>query len=180
MSVSAAIEVVRGDITEQDVDAIVNAANSSLMGGGGVDGAIHAAAGPELLAACRTIRREALPGGLPAGDAVTTGAARLPARFVIHTVGPKHWEHPDGGAELLARAHLTSLAEADRVGATSVAFPAISCGVYGWDPIDAAPIAVRAVREALQRCAKIRLVRFVLFNDDAFDAFTSAVAARSQ
>ena len=178
MSFSPAIEVVRGDITEQDVDAIVNAANSSLMGGGGVDGAIHAAAGPELLAACRAIRRERLPSGLSVGNAVTTGAARLPTRFVIHTVGPKHWEHPDGGAEFLAQAHHNSLAEADRVGATSVAFPAISCGVYGWDPIDAAPIAVRAVRDALQLFIGIRLVRFVLFNDDAFDAFSAAVSAR--
>ena len=176
---SAAIEVVRGDITEQAVDAIVNAANSSLMGGGGVDGAIHAAAGPELLAACRALRQERLPNGLSVGSAITTDAARLPARFVIHTVGPKHWEHPDGGAEFLARAHHNSLAEADRVGATSVAFPAISCGVYGWDPIDAAPIAVRAVRDALQGFVDIRLVRFVLFNDDAFDAFSTAVSARS-
>jgi O-acetyl-ADP-ribose deacetylase (regulator of RNase III) len=172
---TATIEVVRGDITEQAVDAIVNAANSSLMGGGGVDGAIHAAAGPQLLAECQALRRDRLPNGLPVGKAATTGGALLPARFVIHTVGPKHWEYPDGGIELLAAAHRTSLAEADRVGATSVAFPAISCGVYGWQPADAAPIAVTAVRESLDRYPNISLVRFVLFNDDARNAFATAI-----
>jgi O-acetyl-ADP-ribose deacetylase len=173
---AATIEVVRGDITAQAVDAIVNAANSSLMGGGGVDGAIHAAAGPQLLTECQALRRDRLPNGLPVGKAATTGAGQLPARFVIHTVGPKHWEHADGGIELLADAHRTSLAEADRVGATSVAFPAISCGVYGWQPADAAPVAVKAVRESLDRFPNISLVRFVLFNDDAYEAFRSAVA----
>ena len=172
---AAMIEVVRGDITGQAVDAIVNAANSSLMGGGGVDGAIHAAAGPQLLAECQALRRNRLPNGLPVGKAVTTGAGQLPARFVIHTVGPKHWEHPDGGVDYLASAHRTSLAEADRVGATSVAFPAISCGVYGWQPDDAAPIAVTAVRDSLDRYPNISLVRFVLFNGDAYEAFRSAV-----
>jgi O-acetyl-ADP-ribose deacetylase len=173
---AATIEVMRGDITEQAVDAIVNAANSSLMGGGGVDGAIHAAAGPQLLAECQALRQDRLPNGLPVGKAVTTGAGQLPARFVIHTVGPKHWEYADGGIELLADAHRTSLAEADRVGATSVAFPAISCGVYGWQPADAAPVAVKAVRESLDRYPNISLVRFVLFNHDAYEAFISAVA----
>ena len=174
---TATIEVVRGDITEQAVDAIVNAANSSLMGGGGVDGAIHAAAGPQLLTECQALRRDRLPNGLPVGKAATTGGALLPARFVIHTVGPKHWEYPDGGVELLADAHRTSLAEAERVGATSVAFPAISCGVYGWQAADAAPVAVTAVRESLDRFPNISLVRFVLFNDDAYEAFRSEVAA---
>lgn len=176
---STSIEVVRGDITEQNADAIVNAANSSLMGGGGVDGAIHAAAGPQLLSECQALRRDRLPNGLPVGKAVTTGAGQLPARFVIHTVGPKHWEHPDGGVEHLANAHRSCLAEADRVGAISVAFPAISCGVYGWQPADAAPIAVQAVRESVERFANIHLVRFVLFNDDAYDAFSAALAAGS-
>lgn len=173
---TADIEVVLGDITEQAVDAIVNAANSSLMGGGGVDGAIHAAAGPQLLAECQVLRRDRLPNGLPVGRAVTTGAGHLPARFVIHTVGPKHWEHTDGGVEYLASAHRNCLTEADRVGATSVAFPAISCGVYGWQATDAAPVAVTAVRECLDRYPNISLVRFVLFNDDAYNAFRSAVA----
>ena len=174
---SASIEVVRGDITEQRVDAIVNAANSSLMGGGGVDGAIHAAAGSQLLSECQALRRDRLPNGLPVGRAVTTGAGNLRARFVIHTVGPKHWEHPDGGVEHLVSAHRSCLTEADRVGAESVAFPAISCGVYGWQPADAAPIALQAVRESVGRFANIHLVRFVLFNDDAFDAFSAAVGA---
>ena len=168
------IEVVRGDITAQATDAIVNAANSSLMGGGGVDGAIHAAAGPDLLDACRQLRRTQYPDGLPTGAAVATDAGALPARFVIHTVGPKHWEHPDGGSALLAACHTNSLHEARRVGANSVAFPAISCGVYGWQPVQAAPIAVSAVRDFCDTYDGIDLVRFVLFNDDAFDAFSAA------
>jgi O-acetyl-ADP-ribose deacetylase (regulator of RNase III) len=176
---SAWIEVARGDITEQSVDAIVNAANSSLMGGGGVDGAIHAAAGSQLLSECQALRRDRLPNGLPVGRAVTTGAGHLRARFVIHTVGPKYWEHPDGGVEHLVSAHLACLAEADRVGALSVAFPAISCGVYGWQPADAAPIAVQAVRESIARFPNIHGVRFVLFNDETYDAFSAALAAGS-
>lgn len=170
------IEVVRADITAQDTDAIVNAANSSLMGGGGVDGAIHAAAGPDLLEACRQLRLTRFPDGLPTGAAVATDAGALTARFVIHTVGPKHWEHPDGGSALLAACHTNSLHEARRVGATSIAFPAISCGVYGWLPAQAAPIALRAVRDFRDTYDGIDLVRFVLFNDDAFDAFTVAAA----
>ena len=173
------IEVVRGDITSQTTDAIVNAANSSLMGGGGVDGAIHAAAGPELLAACVELRRTRFPDGLPTSAAVATGAGGLPSRFVIHTVGPKHWEFPDGGADLLAACHTNCLAEARRVGAASVAFPAISCGVYGWQPAQAAPIAIHAVRDFLDTRDGIDLVRFVLFNDDAFEAFTMAAAHAS-
>jgi O-acetyl-ADP-ribose deacetylase (regulator of RNase III) len=169
--VEQSIEVVHADITTQKVDAIVNAANSSLLGGGGVDGAIHAAAGPELLAECQQLRRSRLPDGLPTGQAVATKAGLLPARYVIHTVGPKSWEHVDGGAELLAQAHRSSLIEANRVGARSVAIPAISCGVYGWDPIDAAPIALAAVREALEDLPHISNVRFVLFNQAALDAF---------
>lgn len=168
------IEVVRGDITSQPTDAIVNAANSSLMGGGGVDGAIHAAAGPSVLEACRHLRLTQFPDGLPTGAAVATDAGALDARFVIHTVGPKHWEHPDGGPELLAACHTNSLHEARRVGATSIAFPAISCGVYGWHPAQAAPIALRAVRDFCDSYDGIDLVRFVLFNDDAFDAFKAA------
>lgn len=169
------IDVVPGDITRQQVDAIVNAANSSLMGGGGVDGAIHAAAGPSLLAACKDVRRRFFPDGLPTGSAIATTGGDLSARFVIHTVGPKHWEHPDGGRELLAAAHRNSLAEAQRVGASSVAFPAISCGVYGWDPREAAPIAVESVRAALADFPDVQRVSFVLFNDDSFDAFANAL-----
>ena len=120
------IDVVRGDITALPADAIVNAAQSSLLGGGGVDGAIHAAAGPSLLAECHEVRRRDLPDGLPPGEAVVTGAGDLPARFVIHTVGPKFWEYPDGGVHVLARSHTSSMAAAHAVGATSIAFPAIS------------------------------------------------------
>jgi O-acetyl-ADP-ribose deacetylase (regulator of RNase III) len=171
------VEVVRGDITTQDVEAIVNAANSSLLGGGGVDGAIHAAAGPLLKEACRELRSTALPGGLPAGQAVATTAGDLPARHVIHTVGPKHWEHPDGGAALLAQCHLSSLDVADALGVSSIAFPAISCGVYGWSAEEAAPIAVGAVcdYEAAHPDTSVDRVRFVVFSDDAFAAFDSAV-----
>ena len=169
------IDVVRGDITAIPADAIVNAAQSSLLGGGGVDGAIHAAAGPNLLAECHEVRRRDLPDGLPPGEAVVTGAGDLPARFVIHTVGPKFWEYPDGGVHVLARAHASSMAAAHAIGANSIAFPAISCGVYGWDPVNAAPIAMRAVRESLPQAPGVRAVTFVLFNDEAFDAFRQAL-----
>ena len=171
------IEAVAGDITTQAVDAIVNAANSSLLGGGGVDGAIHAAAGPAVLDACRSLRRRALPDGLPAGQAVATTAGDLRADYVIHTVGPRHWDHPDGGAALLAQCHLSSLDVADALGVGSVAFPAISCGAFGWSSQEAAPIAVGAVRDyaAAHPDTSITKVRFVLSSDDAFAAFDSAV-----
>jgi len=173
------LEAVRGDITTQDLDAVVNAANSSLLGGGGVDGAIHAAAGPDLLEQCRAVRRETWIDGLPTGRAVATGAGRMRARFVIHTVGPKNWEHADGGAELLADCHLSVLEEADRVGASSVAFPAISCGVFGWEAADAAPIAVAAVRKhfRLRPGSPVELVRFVLFDDVAHAHFVEAITS---
>ena len=168
--------ILRGDITAQNVDAVVNAANSSLLGGGGVDGAIHGAAGPALLEACQALRRTELPAGLPTGEAVATEAGRMSARYVIHTVGPIHDEHEDGGVDLLRRCHESSLRAADQLGLETVAFPAISCGVYGWSPVDAAPIAVAAVREfeATHPDTSIAEVRFVLFNDEAFDAFDRA------
>lgn len=175
-----AIEAVRGDITAQNLDAIVNAANSTLLGGAGVDGAIHVAAGPVLLEECRAVRVDRYPRGLPVGQAVATGAGALSASFVIHTVGPKRWEYPDGGAQLLADCHTSSLREALRVGARSVAFPAISCGVYGWSAQKAAPIAVAAVQDFLTRHEGVDLVRFVLFNDDAFHAFRAAVDEASR
>jgi O-acetyl-ADP-ribose deacetylase len=170
------IDIQSGDLTRQHVDAIVNAANSTLLGGGGVDGAIHAAAGPELLVECERIRGEHLPNGLPTGQAIVTGAGALPARFVIHTVGPKSWEHADGGADLLASCHIESLRRAMELDLKTVAFPAISCGVYGWFAQDAAPIAVRAVREFDESHPGhgIEVVRFVLFNDDALAHFTAA------
>lgn len=166
------IEAVRGDITRQDVDAIVNAANSSLLGGGGVDGAIHRAAGPELLAACRRVRADELPDGLPAGDAIATPGFRLPARHVIHTVGPV-WSRSDDRTAVLASAYRRSIEVASALGIRSVAFPAVSAGVYGWPLDDAARVAVGAVRGAVADGAAegIELVRFVLFSDEVLAAF---------
>lgn len=164
------IEVVRGDLTDEDVDAIVNAANSSLYGGGGVDGAIHRAGGPEILEVCREIRRTQYPDGLPTGQAVATTGGRLKARWVIHTVGPIYLDH-DHPEHLLASCHTESLRVADELGARSVSFPAISCGIYGYPLREAAPIAIETVRAA---DTDVDLVRFVLFGDDAFDAFSAA------
>jgi O-acetyl-ADP-ribose deacetylase (regulator of RNase III) len=161
------IEAVRGDITRQRVDAIVNAANSSLLGGGGVDGAIHRAGGPEILAECRGL------GGCDTGDAKATTAGRLAAAHVIHTVGPVWRGGDEGEAELLASCHRRALELAAELGCTSVASPAISTGVYGY-PVDlAAPVAVAAAREA-QR-PPVDLVRFVLFSQDHLDVFEQAL-----
>jgi O-acetyl-ADP-ribose deacetylase (regulator of RNase III) len=159
------IEVVRGDITEQRVDAIVNAANSSLLGGGGVDGAIHRAGGPAILEECRTL------GGCATGDAKATTAGSLPARWVIHTVGPVWRGGEAGEPDLLASCYRRSLEVAEELGARTVAFPAISCGVYGYPVELAASVAVYAVSGH-----RLDLVRFVLFDERAFDAFTRAVA----
>jgi O-acetyl-ADP-ribose deacetylase (regulator of RNase III) len=164
------ITAVRGDITEQQVDAVVNAANSSLLGGGGVDGAIHRRGGPEILAECRALRAAHLGGGLPAGQAVATTAGRLPARWVIHTVGPV-WSTSEDRSAVLASAYRESLRVAEELGAARVAFPAISAGVYGWPMDDAARIAVETVR-AHQPVA-VREVRFVLFGPDAHAAFSA-------
>ncbi|MFB4298215.1 O-acetyl-ADP-ribose deacetylase [Actinomadura sp. NTSP31] len=164
------ITLVRGDITEQDVDAVVNAANSSLLGGGGVDGAIHRRGGPEILDECRRLRASHYGGGLPTGRAVATTAGRLPARWVIHTVGPVHSASEDRSG-LLASCYRESLRVADELGAASVAFPAVSAGIYGWPMDDAARIAVGAVRAAQTKVAD---VRFVLFGEDAYAAFERA------
>lgn len=161
-----ALTCVRGDLTEQRVDAIVNAANSSLLGGGGVDGAIHRAGGPEILAACRELRAGHYGGGLPTGQAVATTAGRLPARWVVHTVGPVYSTTEDRSA-LLASCHREALRVAAELGAETVAFPAISTGVYRWPVADAARIAVAAVREATADGASLAEVRFVLFGDAA-------------
>jgi len=163
-------ETVLGDITQQRVDAIVNAANSSLLGGGGVDGAIHRAGGPEILDECRAIRRTRYPEGLPTGDAVATTAGRLPARYVIHTVGPV-WSRREDRTGLLRSAYSRSLEVAGELGSASVAFPAISAGVYGWPMDDAARIAVSTSVEQAGEVAGLELVRFVLFSPDALAAF---------
>jgi O-acetyl-ADP-ribose deacetylase len=162
------IELARGDITEQDTDAIVNAANSSLLGGGGVDGAIHRAAGPELLAECRQL------GGCSPGEAKATGAYRLPATHVIHTVGPVWRGGSEGEAETLAACHRNAIALAADLGCESVAFPAISTGVYGYPADLAATVALAATAEALDGHPSIQLVRFVLFDAQTHAAFEAA------
>jgi O-acetyl-ADP-ribose deacetylase (regulator of RNase III) len=170
----AEIVLLQGDITAQDVDATVNAANSTLLGGGGVDGAIHDAGGPAILAECRRIRATSFPDGLPTGRAVATTGGNLKARWVIHTVGPVY-SGSERDPELLASCHIESLKVADELGARVVAFPAISTGAYGY-PLDAAArVAVRAVREA---STLVEEVRFVLFDRRAFDAFERALASR--
>jgi O-acetyl-ADP-ribose deacetylase len=161
------IEYVRGDITEQRVDAVVNAANSSLLGGGGVDGAIHRRGGPDILAECRRLRADRYRDGLPTGEAVATTAGRLPARWVIHTVGPV-WSKREDRATLLASCYRASLRVADELGAASIAFPAVSAGIYRWPLDDAARIAVETVRA---NATSVTLVRFVLFDDAAHRAF---------
>ncbi|MFI6742080.1 O-acetyl-ADP-ribose deacetylase [Nonomuraea sp. NPDC050451] len=161
------ITLVKGDITEQRVDAVVNAANSSLMGGGGVDGAIHRRGGPEILEECRKLRAAHYGKGLPTGQAVATTAGRMPAKWVIHTVGPVYSMSVDR-SELLASCHRESLRVADSLGARSVAFPAISTGIYGWPMDDAARIALDAVR---QTETSVEDVRFVLFDSAAYAVF---------
>jgi O-acetyl-ADP-ribose deacetylase (regulator of RNase III) len=158
------IRIVTGDITRQDTDAIVNAANSSLLGGGGVDGAIHRAAGRELLDHCRKLRETTLQDGLPVGKAVATPAGRLPNDWVIHTVGP-NWHQGQREPRLLASCFRESLDAAAVVGARSVAFPAISAGIYGWDPAEVARIAAETVSADNPSWADIDEVRFVLFNE---------------
>ncbi len=171
------IEAVRGDITRERVDAIVNAANNSLLGGGGVDGAIHRAGGPRILEECRLLRSTRYPDGLPTGEAVATTAGRLQARWVIHTVGPVYTRDADRSG-LLASAYRRSMRLAAELGARSVAFPAISAGVYGWPMDDAARIAVTTVREVAEKepVGTLELVRFVLFGPAALTAFEEALA----
>jgi O-acetyl-ADP-ribose deacetylase (regulator of RNase III) len=167
------LRAVRGDITRVDVDVIVNAANPSLLGGGGVDGAIHAAGGPAILAECRAIKERLPEGRLPRGQAVATTAGRLPARWVVHTAGPI-WSASRDVSAVLRSCYVESLRVADGLGARSVAFPAISAGVYGWPLEDAARQAVVGVRSATVE--HVQEVRFVLFDDRALAVFEMALA----
>ncbi|MRH93093.1 O-acetyl-ADP-ribose deacetylase [Nocardia sp. SYP-A9097] len=165
------LAAVRGDITEHHVDAVVNAANSSLLGGGGVDGAIHRKGGPEILAECRALRASHYGRGLQPGQAVATTAGRLPARWVIHTVGPV-WSETEDRSEVLASCYRESLRVADELGAETVAFPAISTGIFRWPIADGARIAVETVRGTETR---VWQVRFILFADEAYQAFRARI-----
>ena len=164
------IHVVQGDITKQDVDAIVNAANTSLLGGGGVDGAIHRAAGPELLAECRTLH------GCETGDAKLTNGYRLPARYVIHAVGPVWRGGLHGEPNLLAGCYRRSLELATEHGLTSIAFPNISTGVYGYPKDKAADVAITTVRQFLQQPTSIQTVRFVCFDRENYELYQARMA----
>jgi O-acetyl-ADP-ribose deacetylase (regulator of RNase III) len=163
---SGKVQVVTGDITKQDVDVIVNAANSTLLGGGGVDGAIHAKGGPKILETCREIRSTRFPRGLPTGEAVLTTGGQLPARHVIHTVGPITviGEEPD--ATMLAASYRNSLALAADHGLRSIAFPAISTGAYGYPPERAAPVVSETIESVLSAGTPVEHVRLVFFNED--------------
>jgi O-acetyl-ADP-ribose deacetylase (regulator of RNase III) len=168
----ARITLVQGDITEQRVDAVVNAANSSLLGGAGVDGAIHRVGGPEVLTACQRLRAERLPAGLPPGQAVATPAGKLPARWVIHTVGPVY--HPDQDrSPLLASCYRESLRLGVELGARTIAFPAISAGAYRWPTAAAARIALEVTHAY---AAPLAEVRFVLFSERVYRVFEQTLA----
>ncbi len=167
---TSTLELVEGDITKQDTEAIVNAANSSLLGGGGVDGAIHRAGGPQILEECRKI------GGCPTGDARITGGGRLAARWVIHTVGPIYRDGKHGEAELLASAYRNSLHLAAARGSQTVAFPSISTGAYGYPIAEAARVALTTVADFLRAHPEITLVRFVLFGQVAYRAYQTVLA----
>lgn len=157
------VAVVVGDITKQDVEAIVNAANASLLGGGGVDGAIHRAGGSEILDECREIRRTRFPNGLPAGEAVITTGGKLPALYVIHTVGPIYGENEGKDAELLANCYHNSLSLAVEKNLTSIAFPAISTGVFGYPPDEAAQVSSQTIENFLATDRQLKEVRLVFF-----------------
>lgn len=175
------IRLLQGDITEQSVDAIVNAANASLLGGGGVDGAIHRRGGPEILDACRSLRASQWPDGLPTGEAVLTTAGALPAKHVIHTVGPVWRGGQRGEAALLRSAYVNSLACAKDAGLETVAFPSISTGAYGYPIESAAGVAVQAVTDVLRDSpGTLREVRFVLFTASDLLVYERALAAMRQ
>jgi O-acetyl-ADP-ribose deacetylase (regulator of RNase III) len=170
------IELVQGDITRESTDAIVNAANSELLPGGGVCGAIHRAAGPSLAEECRKLRAER--GRVATGHAVATGGGRLPARYVIHTVGPVWSGGASGEPEALASAYRESIRVADELGLKSIAFPAISTGIFGYPLGDATQVAVRTVREALPHAKNLSTVRFVVFDDAARQAYSEILNKR--
>src|SRR5438132_3679386 len=165
------VSVVVGDITKQDTDAIVNAANASLLGGGGVDGAIHRAGGPEIVAECREIRRTRFPNGLPTGEAMITTGGKLPALYVIHTVGPIYGEHGGREAELLANCYHNSLTLAVEKNLSSVAFPAISTGVFGYPPDEAAKVSSKTIEHFLSTDYQLKEVRLVFFQARDADVF---------
>jgi O-acetyl-ADP-ribose deacetylase (regulator of RNase III) len=169
------LTVAVGDITGMKVDAIVNAANSGLMGGGGVDGAIHRAGGPEILEECRALRKGKYPGGLPAGDAAATTAGRLPAKRVIHTVGPVWHGGGSGEAETLARCYARSLEIAADLGFSSIAFPAISTGVYGYPQKEAAQVVWKTLSAFFAANAAPETVYLVFFSEDGARVFLEAV-----
>jgi O-acetyl-ADP-ribose deacetylase (regulator of RNase III) len=166
---NAKIDLLEGDITDQDTDAIVNAANRSLLGGGGVDGAIHRAAGPQLLAECRTL------GGCETGDAKITKGYKLKARHVIHTVGPVYHSAGRKASDLLASCYRSSLEVASQNKLKSVAFPSISTGAYGYPLAEAAPIALKTVMDYLKTHPDIEMVRFVLFGQEAYQAYEKSL-----
>jgi O-acetyl-ADP-ribose deacetylase len=168
------IELVEGDITHERADAIVNAANSTLLGGGGVDGAIHRRGGGTILEACRDLRRERYPTGLPVGEAVATTAGELSARWVIHTVGPIYRRERDP-AKLLARCHRACLRVADELGAATVAFPAISTGAYGYPVEQAAPVAISSTQRAMAASPSVKVVRFVFRDEGTLAPYRSAL-----
>lgn len=161
-----------GDITQETTDAIVNAANSTLLGGGGVDGAIHRGGGPRILAECKQYVAD--NGRLPPGRAMVTSGGRLPAKYVIHTVGPVYGDGKHQEAELLASCHRESILLAEQKGVSSISFPAISTGAYGYPLHEAAQVAIRATLEALQKSHKVTRVRFVLFDTSALRAYVKA------
>jgi O-acetyl-ADP-ribose deacetylase (regulator of RNase III) len=165
------VTVVVGDITKQDVEAIVNAANSSLLGGGGVDGAIHRAGGPDILAECRDIRRTRFPEGLPTGEAVITTGGKLSALYVIHTVGPIYGEEHGKEADLLANCYHNSLTLAVEKNLSSVAFPAISTGIYSYPPDKAAVVASRTIENFLGTDRQLKEVRLVFFQERDAEVF---------
>ena len=168
----ATLELAMGDITEETTDAIVNAANSGLLGGGGVDGAIHAAAGPSLLTECKKIREQRGP--LPPGQAVTTSGAKLKARYVIHTVGPVWQGGKVNEPQILESCYCNSMEQANLRACASVSFPSISTGAFGYPVRPAAQIALRTIADLLHQPRSVRLVRFVLFDENTYRAYAAA------